>query len=68
MKDFAFIKEEDELKNYTLHVLKMFLRTVKPWKKGQELGRSVDYSTGWNDCVKEMKKEGDRYIKTISRL
>ena len=66
-----------ELKEYTIQTLKMFLRTVKPWKIN-ETGlyefdsdkhiRRVHYAEGWNDCVKEMKKNGDKFIKHIGKL
>lgn len=59
-----------KLKNLIVHSLKMFLITVKPWKKREEgaFKDTIAYACGWNDCIKEMKKEGDNYIKKIQNL
>jgi hypothetical protein len=40
--------------------LKMMLRIIRPWKI-----RGDEYANGWNDCLKEMKKNEIRLFKHL---
>lgn len=39
--------------------MKTFLKTVKPWRNNHP---DNDYNRGWNDCLKQIKKNSDQYF------
>lgn len=54
-------KEMGEWRRLYICGLKTFLRISKPWKKRYDI--EGEYAWGWNACIKEMKKNGDKFIK-----
>lgn len=60
----------ETLKNFTFSNLKSFLRIIKPWKKNifTDPGdisetNNFSYCNGWNDCIKEIQKNADKFFK-----
>ena len=46
--------------------LMTFFRIVKPWKKRLDIGGDEHtYAKGWNDCIKEIKKNGDKFFDML---
>lgn len=51
-------------------VLNIAFRTITPWNRryGSEpqVGR-YDYTDGWNDCVKEIRKNRKKYFESLEK-
>lgn len=43
-------------------LFKMFLKTNKPWSKKTYSELSQHYDNGWNDCLKELQKNADKWF------
>ena len=59
-------------KEFLLSTLKTAFKTITPWKKKVNSlindfrkERESLYIEGWNDCIKEIKKNRAKYIKFI---
>ena len=56
-------------KEFLIQFLKMAFTTITPWKKSHfENQFSVEYIKGWNDCLKEIKRNRTEYIKKFQNL
>jgi len=65
-----------KLRAYSFDLVRSTLRIVKPWKKtaygvdgihATELN-TQRYVDGWNDCIKEVAKNGKNLIKKMESL
>lgn len=50
-------------KEFILLAFKRAFITITPWKKRDYLDNDSEYVKGWNNCIKEIKKNRVRYIK-----
>lgn len=58
-------------KEYLLELLKTAFRTITPWKQRNwedSSGYREQYVKGWNDCLKEIKKNRKKYLEFVSTL
>ena len=58
------------LYDFTSNVLRMAFKTITPWKKNKYTQDSQAWSEqryvdGWNDCLKEIKKNRAKYLKDL---
>lgn len=43
--------------------LKDTFRLVRPWK--HNFGPNDEWSKGWNECIKQLRKNEDKLIRTV---
>ena len=60
-------------KDFLLSALKTCFKTINPWKKNVYTAPSTDlhsevYINGWNDCIREIKKNEKKYIQFVETL
>lgn len=48
-----------------IDIIKTAFRISTPWKKNWE--GTEEYRKGWNDCIKESKKEQKKFIQFIEQ-
>ncbi len=60
--------ELEQLKSYTDSILKMTVRSIKPWHiKRIDDFHNGDYVDGWNDCIEEMTKNWKKFYAHIKK-
>lgn len=50
-------------KEFLISVLTTGFKVVIPWK--MSCGKAPEYCQGWNDCIKECKKQRSNFMKMI---
>jgi len=56
-------------KETLLEVLFWAFKTITPWKISYlPDGKENMYIDGWNDCLKEIRKNRKKYLEAISKL
>ena len=54
------MNETEKLAQFYKQTVNWTLRITKPWKRKHFMGEDHSYDNGWNDCIKEMTKNGKR--------
>lgn len=56
----------EELKKLMKSVMATTGKVCIPWKLN--FGETEEYRRGWNDCVKQAKKNRAKYLKEMTKL
>ncbi len=67
---------KQNIKDYSLWMIKLWLRIIKPWKangwqshdKVSDLTVDEAYAAGWNDCVEEVGRRGKEVVQLIEKV
>lgn len=59
-------KSKEEQWSFIRYCTKSFIKSVKPWKTS--LGSAPEeYRKGWNDCIKELNKNEQRFFAHMDK-
>jgi hypothetical protein len=59
---------DNEMRDLVEWALISAFKTITPWKQNMARSENADWSNGWNDCIKEIKKNRERYLKKFNEI